>query len=809
MTTTVPNFVGEIQHFYLNNIPYIELARALSTEQSIAGFPSIKVTAKFVKHATDNLHRPVTFRSKHTFIGLPMLRAYSSIHIDFMFRTREPDGLIMFNGGKKEDFVAVELVDGHINYVVNVGDGTVTLRDTVRTPLNDNRWHVVGIRRPSTKQHTLMVDEDVVVAANPGTGNLDLDGILYLGGVYKDLYALLPKEDVKAKHGFEGCIAGLDLNGESPNIMEDAVVHSSLVTAGCEGPSAKCSLNVCANGGICVQQWNSYTCDCDMTSFTGPTCSDESVSYEFGPNRGIILYTYPEETRQEMQEDVIALGFITTKSDAVLLRIVSGTSNDYIEMYIVEGNVFVVYNLGTNDLLIGEISVKVNDNAYHVVRFQRQGHNATLQVDDYNVQTNHPSGQQLQVFNSQSEIQVGGKSNKKGRIERPFTGIISGVVVNGLRILDLAAEKDVHASIRGDVQLVSGILDRHDHLQKMQQTPASGFPGLEDDLVFSGAGSGCNNGDDEDECPPLPDGGAAPGSGDDDLVTAVYIPPTRQPPTKRPPKQGKDQQGGKQCDDDDECVEGSGSGEATEESPKVVGTSDSTSISSNASLITEEASTTSVLITSPNYTLLPEGDDTTTTNAQHITSSTRSSPVTFVSTEYSSVGSISPSSEISTWTTTSTPAVPTTISTQGTALDRSPYPTPPFLPRPQPPAPDDTAPPIVYGPHSTKRPERVTSETSEIVALIIGIIAGALIAVILIILIILKFKSRRDRSFKVDDSKMSYQQGPSAALLGTSSSSSTNYQLNGALRNGDKSQQFQQQQQKKKRDSKDIKEWYV
>lgn len=50
-----------------------------------------------------------------------MLRAYSSIHIDFMFRTREPNGLILFNGGKKEDFVAVELVEGHINYVVNVG----------------------------------------------------------------------------------------------------------------------------------------------------------------------------------------------------------------------------------------------------------------------------------------------------------------------------------------------------------------------------------------------------------------------------------------------------------------------------------------------------------------------------------------------------------------------------------------------------------------------------------------------------------------------------------------------------------------
>lgn len=61
----------------------------------------------------------------------------------------------------------------------------------------------------------------------------------------------------------------------------------------------------------------------------------ESVAYEFGPNRGIITYTFPEDRRPEMTEDSIALGFMTTKSDAVLLRIVSGKSSDYIEMEIV------------------------------------------------------------------------------------------------------------------------------------------------------------------------------------------------------------------------------------------------------------------------------------------------------------------------------------------------------------------------------------------------------------------------------------------------------------------------------------------
>lgn len=83
-----------------------------------------------------------------------------------------------------------------------------------------------------------------------------------------------------------------------------------------------------------------------------------------------------------------------------------------------------------------------------------------------------------------------------------------------------------------------------------------------DDLVFSGAGSGCNNGDDEDECPPLQESG----SGDDDLITPVFVPPTRPPPTTKPPhKNNNNQEGGKPCDDED-CFPGSGSGEVTEES---------------------------------------------------------------------------------------------------------------------------------------------------------------------------------------------------------------------------------------------------
>lgn len=125
-----------------------------------------------------------------------------------------------------------------------------------------------------------------------------------------------------------------------------------------------------------------------------------------------------------------------------------------------------------------------------------------------------------------------------------------------------------------------------------------------------------------------------------------------------------------------------------------------------------------------------------------------------------------------------------------------------------PPLPDYPRTYYTPGPKTTRNgTDRINSETSEIVALVIGVIAAILIAVILVILAILKFKSRGDRSYKVDDGKC-YPQGPNAALLGNTSSTNgqTQYQVNGALRNGDK---MGAQIQKKKRDSKDIKEWYV
>jgi len=54
-------------------------------------------------------------------------------------------------------------------------------------------------------------------------------------------------------------------------------------------------------------------CECELTTFTGPTCDQESVSYEFSGRGGIITYTYPRDKQPDTKADKLSLAFITGK----------------------------------------------------------------------------------------------------------------------------------------------------------------------------------------------------------------------------------------------------------------------------------------------------------------------------------------------------------------------------------------------------------------------------------------------------------------------------------------------------------------
>lgn len=61
-----------------------------------------------------------------------------------------------------------------------------------------------------------------------------------------------------------------------------------------------------------------------------------SISYEFGPDGGLVTYAFPDGRQPDMQNDLLALGFITSKPSGVLFRVESGTSSDYLQLEMVK-----------------------------------------------------------------------------------------------------------------------------------------------------------------------------------------------------------------------------------------------------------------------------------------------------------------------------------------------------------------------------------------------------------------------------------------------------------------------------------------
>ncbi|XP_071595899.1 neurexin-1 isoform X10 [Heliangelus exortis] len=442
--SSVPsNFIGHLQSLTFNGMAYIDLCKNGDIDYC-------ELNARF--GFRNIIADPVTFKTKASYVALATLQAYTSMHLFFQFKTTSLDGLILYNSGDGNDFIVVELVKGYLHYVFDLGNGANLIKGSSNKPLNDNQWHNVMISRDTNNLHTVKIDTKITTQSTAGARNLDLKSDLYIGGVAKETYKSLPKL-VHAKEGFQGCLASVDLNGRLPDLISDALFCNGQIERGCEGPSTTCQEDSCANQGVCLQQWDGFSCDCSMTSFSGPLCNDPGTTYIFSKGGGQITYTWPPNDRPSTRADRLAIGFSTVQKEAVLVRVDSSTGlGDYLELHIHQGKIGVKFNVGTDDISIEEINAIINDGKYHVVRFTRSGGNATLQVDNWPVIERYPAGRQLTIFNSQATIKIGGK--ERGH---PFQGQLSGLYYNGLKVLNMAAENDANIVIEGNVRLVGEV----------------------------------------------------------------------------------------------------------------------------------------------------------------------------------------------------------------------------------------------------------------------------------------------------------------------------------------------------------------
>nr|XP_056708292.1 neurexin-2-beta isoform X8 [Euleptes europaea] len=467
------NFIGHLSSLVFNGLPYMDLCKN-------GDISYCELNARFGLRSI--IADPVTFKSKASYLALATLQAYASMHLFFQFKTTATDGLILFNSGNGNDFIVVELVKGYIHYVFDLGNGPSLMKGNSEKPVNDNQWHNVIVSRDTNNVHTLKIDSRTVTQHSNGARNLDLKGELYIGGLSKNMFNNLPKL-VASRDGFQGCLASVDLNGRLPDLIADALHRIGQVERGCDGPSTTCTEDSCANQGVCLQQWDGYTCDCTMTSYGGPVCNDPGTTYIFGKGGALITYTWPPNDRPSTRADRLAVGFSTHQKNAILVRVDSTSGlGDYLQLHIDQGTVGVIFNVGTDDITIEESNAMVNDGKYHVVRFTRSGGNATLQVDNWPINERYPAGnsdnerlaiarqripyrlgrvvdewlldkgRQLTIFNSQAAIKIGGRDQG-----RPFQGQISGLYYNGLKVLSLAAESDPNVKVEGNLRLVGEV----------------------------------------------------------------------------------------------------------------------------------------------------------------------------------------------------------------------------------------------------------------------------------------------------------------------------------------------------------------
>ncbi|XP_033271141.1 neurexin 3 isoform X2 [Orcinus orca] len=781
--SVVPSsFIGHLQSLMFNGLLYIDLCKNGDIDYC-------ELKARF--GLRNIIADPVTFKTKSSYLSLATLQAYTSMHLFFQFKTTSADGFILFNSGDGNDFIAVELVKGYIHYVFDLGNGPNVIKGNSDRPLNDNQWHNVVITRDNSNTHSLKVDTKVVTQVINGAKNLDLKGDLYMAGLAQGMYSNLPKL-VASRDGFQGCLASVDLNGRLPDLINDALHRSGQIERGCEGPSTTCQEDSCANQGVCMQQWEGFTCDCSMTSYSGNQCNDPGATYIFGKSGGLILYTWPANDRPSTRSDRLAVGFSTTVKDGILVRIDSAPGlGDFLQLHIEQGKIGVVFNIGTVDISIKEERTPVNDGKYHVVRFTRNGGNATLQVDNWPVNEHYPTGRQLTIFNTQAQIAIGGKD--KGRL---FQGQLSGLYYDGLKVLNMAAENNPNIKINGSVRLVGEVPSILGTTQTTSIPPEMSTTVMEttttmattttrknrstasiqptsDDLVSSAE---CSS-DDEDfvECEPSTGGELViPLLVEDPLATppiATRAPSITLPPTFRPLltiiETTKDSlsmtseaglpclsdQGSDGCDDDGLVISGYGSGETFDSN---LPPTDDEDFYTTFSLVTDKSLSTSIFeggykAHAPKWESKDFRPNKVSETSRTTTTSLSPELIRFTASSSSGMVPKLPAGKMNNRDLKPQPDIvllplPTAYELDSTKL-KSPLITSPMF-RNVP-----TANPTEPGVRRVPGASEVIRESSSTTGMVVGIVAAAALCILILLYAMYKYRNRDEGSYQVDETR--------------------------------------------------------
>lgn len=111
-----------------------------------------------------------------------------------------------------------------------------------------------------------------------------------------------------------------------------------------------------------------------------------------------IWYNWWPDLKRKMSRVAKTLDIATWLPCGTISWLLSTVIVGYVFSFQQQGKIGVTFNIGTVDISVEESSTPVNDGKYHVVRFTRNGGNATLQVDNWSINEHFPTGTTIPII---------------------------------------------------------------------------------------------------------------------------------------------------------------------------------------------------------------------------------------------------------------------------------------------------------------------------------------------------------------------------------------------------------------------------
>ncbi|EAA14580.4 AGAP009717-PA, partial [Anopheles gambiae str. PEST] len=383
----------------------------------------------------------------------PPLDMCDKSHISVEIITTKPDGLIFYNGPitppkeddtskQLSDFIALELEQGYPRLLIDYGSGTLELRIATKHPLNDGEWHRIDLFW-DTEQVKIVVDFcKTAEITETDDGNLvefvdhtcqalgkvpqfneylNLNTPLQIGGVFRDKfdYTYSRWQYMPVGVGFEGCIRNFKHNGILYDLSHPGLSKGS--APGCLYTQEVCDLNPqvarCLEHGKCVGSYVEAKCECNP-GWTGTYCSLPTTPTTFKTHSYVkyALSFEPDKFTTQIQ-----LRFRTRETYGELFRISDQHMREYGIIELKGAKVYFRYSLNTGQVEEQEVAltaVEVDDGQWHVVKVQRYGSAAILELDggegaNFNQSFSFDGHQWLSV-DKQEGVYAGGKPEFTG-----------------------------------------------------------------------------------------------------------------------------------------------------------------------------------------------------------------------------------------------------------------------------------------------------------------------------------------------------------------------------------------------------------